>query len=143
MTRVGKAVLGIACGFAYLVLAGGPALAETGQQDRAAYLELFEAEGLSEQIFDEVLLWGEGMHLLGRCHKHLRADQIDHWKTWWNDSVLVDTSIGREVIHEGLKEFDLGVARDVSEPLGEMQCTAVVLDWFREMEQAAEAERVP
>jgi len=56
MTRVGKAVLGIACGFAYLVLAGGPALAETGQQDRAAYLELFEAEGLSEQIFDEVLL---------------------------------------------------------------------------------------
>ena len=142
MKRVDKAVLGIACGFAYLILAGGPALAEAGQEDRAAYLELFEAEGLNEQIFDEVLLWGEGMHLMGRCHTHLRADLIDHWKTWWNDSVLVDTSIGQEVIQEGLREFDRGVARDVSEPLGEPQCFSVIRDWLGEMKQAAEAERV-
>ena len=142
MKRVDKAVLGIACRFACLILAGGPASAEAGQQDRAAYLELFEAEGLNEQIFDEVLLWGEGMHLMGRCQTHLRADQIDHWKTWWNDSVLVDTAIGRRVIHEGLEEFDLGVARGVSEPLGEMQCSAVIRDWLREMKQAAETERV-
>ncbi|QTC90458.1 hypothetical protein [Brevundimonas goettingensis] len=143
MKRVGKAVLKIVYGFALLVSASGPAVAEASRQDRAAYLDRFEAEGLSEQVFIEVLLWGEGMHLMGRCHTHLRADQIEHWKTWWDDSVLADTVVGREVIQEGLEEFDRGVVRYGSEPLNASQCSAVIRDWLGEMSQAAEAERVP
>jgi hypothetical protein len=143
MKRDDYVILTLVCGVAHFVLATGSADAMSAGQDRAAYIELFEAEGLTEQVFDEVVLWGEGLHLMGRCHRQLRGDQIEHWKTWWDDSLLIDTSIGREVIQEGLEEFDRGVARSASEPLGEAQCGAVIRDWLGEMKQAAEAERGP
>lgn len=137
----GKSILGLVCGIAYFVLASGPVSAGFSGQDRAAYLERFEAEGLSEQVFDEVLLWGEGLHLMGRCHKQLRDDQIEYWKTWWDDSVLVDTAIGQEVIQAGLDEFDRGVTRSATDPLGSERCAAVIGDWLSDMRRAAEAER--
>lgn len=142
MRTRGDSILGLVCGVAYFVLASGPVSASSSGQDRAAYLERFEAEGLSEQVFDEVLLWGEGLHLMGRCHKQLRDDQTEYWKTWWDYSVLVDTAIGQEVIQAGLDEFDRGVTRSVTEPLSPEQCAAVIGDWLKDMRRAAETERV-
>lgn len=137
-----RALLAVSCGLPGLLYSLNSAAAVSSPQDRAAYVERFEAEGLTEQVFDEVLLWGEGLHLMGRCRQQLRPQQIEHWKTWWDESALADTSVGREVIQEGLEEFDRGAARSISEPLASGQCTDVILDWLQEMKQAAGAERV-
>lgn len=87
---------------------------EAKAKEEALWLEgkeLLEPAGITRQMFGVLNLWLEGQFHLGNCNRYLKANDVAFYRTWWEDTILPTTDVGRyflkmgtEMYNDGLKE---------------------------------------
>lgn len=101
---------------------------DTMWEEGRAFLE---PAGIDRQMFEVFSVWLEGQYHLGYCDRHLKASDVAFWRNWWEDTVLMQTEVGRMLLQRGTKLYERGLKagggadREI--------CERVAGSWFKDM----------
>lgn len=70
---------------------------------------LLAPAGINRQMFGVLNLWLEGQFHLGNCNEYLKADDVAFYRTWWEDTILPTTDVGRYFLKMGTKMYNDGL----------------------------------
>lgn len=106
--------------------------------------EHYEAAGISKPMFHMFSLWMVGQSHLGYCDEHLPADEVAHWRNWWERTVVPRSEMGRLLLTEATKLYEKGLENGRREPPSADVCQYLIDAWFDEMEaEAAKMQASP
>lgn len=92
-----------------------------------------EPAGFDRQMFEVFSIWLEGQYHLGYCDKFLKASDVAFWRNWWEDTVLMQTDVGRMLLQRGTKMYEDGLKGGEAEDVDRGICQRVATSWFKDM----------
>lgn len=98
------------------------------------------AAGIDRTMYRQYHYWATGQYILGACAPHLQEADILFWKSWWNDTPLQKSDIGRALLLSAASTFDAGARDRLKEPIPRNQCVATTLEWVKEMERVTDGK---
>lgn len=103
------------------------------------YGSQFEAEGVTRPMGALAYTWTEGQYHLGLCRPYLKAEDVTHWRTWWDNTPLVASPMGRMLLQIGDTQYSEGLERAVTEPISSDHCQRIADSWIADMQRLAAA----
>lgn len=94
---------------------------------------LLEPAGINRQMFGVLNLWLEGQFHLGNCNKYLKADDVAFWRTWWEDTVVPTTQVGRYFLGMGTDMYNEGLNEGLQKSPSKELCQRTADSWFADM----------
>lgn len=132
---------------AALALAAAPSTADDKARDIEISKQWDEGAsflapaGVTKPMFRQYSYWVELQYVLGYCTTHLKADDVRFWTTWWNDTVLGTTPVGRKLLSIGSNSYDTGLLAGEKERPSRLLCQKTGDDWFADMKRIVAEDR--
>lgn len=102
-----------------------------------------EPAGITRAMFGPLNLWIEGQYHLGYCNQHLKASDVAHYRTWWEDTVVPTSEAGRYLLSIGTDLYKDGL-KEGSAALPSLElCERTTGSWLRDMRARMEAVKAP
>lgn len=97
------------------------------------YGDAMLAEGISHDMGRLAFQWSEGQYHLGICRAYLAADDVEHWRHWWDATPLPQGPVGRRIIQTGDEAYTEGLETALTAPLTRDHCVRVAESWIADM----------
>lgn len=105
---------------------------ESSWRDMSAALE---PAGITKPMFRIYSYWAELQSILGYCNARLDPKDVHYWVTWWDDTPMVETAIGRKLLTTGAEVYRQGVADGEKERPSAELCQRTADSWFADMKR--------
>lgn len=94
---------------------------------------LMEPSGITRQMFGVLNLWLEGQFHLGNCNRFLKANDVAFYRTWWEDTILPTTDVGRYFLKMGTDMYNDGLKEGRQKPPSQELCQRTADSWLADM----------
>lgn len=93
----------------------------------------FLAAGITKPMFRAYFYWMEQQYLLGVCENHYKEESVLYWRTWWKNTVLEKSDVGRTLLLKAGDLFNRGVEDRLKNPIPRSACLKIMADWVAQM----------
>lgn len=97
-----------------------------------------EPAGITKEMSEALSVWLEGQYFLGFCDRYLAAHEVAFWRTWWENTIVPESEIGRRLLREGTGLYDEGLEAAIRETPSVGQCQRISKHWRAKMEALVE-----
>lgn len=94
---------------------------------------ILEPAGINRMMFGSLSLWLEGQYHLGYCNDHVKADDVAFYRTWWEDTVVPTTEVGRYFLGLGTDAYNEGLADGRKKHPSLELCQRTADSWMADM----------
>lgn len=104
--------------------------------------DTFSAAGITRPMYRQFHYWLTGQNILGQCSPYIPESDSLSWRTWWKNTPLEQTDVGRHLLLIGANSYNDGVAERLKAPTPRDVCVGVTKKWAAEMKRII-AEKSP
>lgn len=100
------------------------------------YGDQLAAEGITEPMTRQAMLWVEFQYHLGICRAYINEDHLVFWRLWWKNTPIEKSEMGSAILKAGDTGFYDGIQDAQRKPLTPLQCRRLIDSWLIRMKAA-------